>query len=78
MRKLTSRFTLGLGLGFWPRDRRHNVRLRSLTRLAGDGDGQGIDRESADDEGDEKHLGEHDDRGCRKKEQITTAPGLEL
>ena len=47
-------------------------------RFAGNGDGQGVDRESIDDEGSENDFRKHDDGGCRKKEQITTAPGLKL
>jgi len=54
-------------LTFWLRSRR-----------ADDGKGQGVDGKSANDEGGESDFGEHDDRECRKKEQITTAPGLEL
>ena len=42
--------------------------LAMLARLPGNGSDQGVDRESTDDEGSEEHFGEHDDRGCRKKE----------
>jgi hypothetical protein len=52
---------------FWRRSRR-----------TGDRDGQGVDVNSTDGEGGESDFGEHDDRECRKKEQIITAPGLEL
>ena len=44
----------------------------------GDREGQGVDGDSADDEGDESGFGEHDYRERREKEQITTAPGLWL
>ena len=46
--------------------------------LSGDRNGQGIDGESADGEEGEDGFGEHDDRYCRKKERITTAPGLKF
>jgi len=44
--------------------------------LTGDRNGQGVDIESAKDEGNGGGFGEHDDRECREKKQITTAPGL--
>jgi hypothetical protein len=51
-------------------------RLRS--GRTGDGDNQSAGRDGTDGEGGESDFGEHDDRNRRKKEQITTAPGLEL
>jgi len=54
-------------LTFWLRSRR-----------AGGGNGQGINGKSTNDKGSESDFGEHDDRESRKKEQITTAPGLKL
>ena len=54
-------------LTFWLRSRRTS-----------DGNGHGVDRKSTNGEGSESDFGEHDDRECRKKEQMTTAPGLEL
>ena len=57
-------------------------RSRKLTRVrgrfTGDRDGQGVDVESAEEEGDKSGFGEHDDRECRGEEQIITAPGLKL
>ena len=44
----------------------------------GDGDGRNVDRESADDEESENGFADHDDRECRKREQLITAPGLRL
>ena len=44
----------------------------------GDRNDQGVDGEGGDDEGGESDFGEHYDRECRKKEQITTAPGLRV
>ena len=68
-----------------PRSDRDKIRGRSgkLTLwlrngLTGDWNGQGVDTESAEDEGGEKGFGEHDDRECREEEQIATAPGLKL
>ena len=77
--KLTFRFTLGLGLRFvrparpnrstrparFARDTRANRANRPATP-PGNRNDQGVDRESTNDEGSEKHFGEHDDRGCRK------------
>ena len=48
--------------------------LRSWS--TGDRGAQGVDGECADGEEGEEGFGEHDDRVCRKREQITTAPGL--
>ena len=80
LRKLAFPFTLGLGLGLGLglRYRGYEVRLRPLTRRAGDGNGQGVSRESTNDEGSEKNFGEHDDGGRRKEERITTAPSPRL
>ena len=39
---------------------------------------QSVHGESADGEEGEEDFGEHDDRNCREKEQITTAPGLKF
>ena len=44
----------------------------------GNGSGQNIDRESADDEESETGFGEHHDGECRKRERIRKAPGLKL
>ena len=44
----------------------------------GNWSGRNVDRESADGEESEKGFGEHDDRECCTREQITTAPGLRL
>ena len=41
---------------------------RFRTGFTGDRNGQGVDVECAEDEGDESGLGEHDDRERRKKE----------
>ena len=53
-------------------------RSRKLTRVrggfTGDRNGQGVDVESAEEEGDKSGSGEHDDGEC----QIITAPGLKL
>ena len=46
--------------------------------LVGNGSGQNIDRESADDEESETGFGEHHDGECRKRERIRKAPGLKL
>ena len=46
--------------------------------FTGDRNGQGVDVESAEEERGKSGFGEHDDRDCREREQITTAPGLEL
>ena len=40
--------------------------------------GQNVDPECADGEKSENGFGEHHDGECRKREQITTAPGLRL
>ena len=47
-------------------------------RVDGSGSGQNINRESADGEESENGFEVHDDRKCRKGEQMTTAPGLKL
>ena len=49
------RFTLEFELGF--RDN-SGLRLRGA-RLPGNGNDEGVDRESTNDEGSEKHFGEH-------------------
>ena len=49
---------------------------RVRSGFTSDRDGQGVDVEGADDEGDESGFGEHDDGECREKEQRMTAPGL--
>jgi len=46
--------------------------------LTGNRNAQSVDGESADGEVGECGFGEHDDKECRKKEQITTAPGLKF
>ena len=46
--------------------------------LTGDRNSQGVDVESAEDEGSKGGFAEHDDKECRKKKQITTAPGLKF
>ena len=46
--------------------------------MRGDGNGQNVGRESADDEESENGFADHDDRECRKRERIATAPGLKL
>ena len=43
--------------------------------FTGDRNAQGVDVESAEDEGGENCFGKHDDRECREVEQITMAPG---
>ena len=42
------------------------------------GSGRNVDPECADGEESEHGFGEHDDGECRKREQMTTAPGLRL
>jgi len=61
-------------------DRERSGRLTLWLRSwgAGDRNCQGINGESADGEEGENDFGEHDDMGCRKEEQITTAPGLKF
>ena len=44
----------------------------------GNGSGRNVDPECANGEESENGFGEHDDGECRKREQITTAPGLRL
>jgi len=46
--------------------------------LTGNRNAQGVDGKSTDGEGGENDFGEHDDMECRRKEQITTAPGLKF
>ena len=46
-------------------------------RSADYGNRQGVDVESSEEEG-ESDFGEHDDRGCREREEVTTALGLEF
>ena len=41
-----------------------------------DRNGQSVDGEGADNEGDESNFREHDDGECREEEQIIMAPGL--
>ena len=47
-------------------------------RPGGHWNGQNVDPECADGEENDNGFGEHDDAECRKREQITTAPGLRL
>ena len=54
-------------------------KLTSLrSGFAGDRNGQGVDVESAEGEGDKSGFGEHDYKECRGEEQIITAPGLKF
>ena len=48
--------------------------------LPGDGNGNGrnVDAECADGEESDDGFGEHHDEECRKREQMTTAPGLKF
>ena len=46
--------------------------------LGGNGNGQNVDAECADGEESDNGFEEHDDGKCRKREQITTAPGLKF
>ena len=50
----------------------------TLSRFTDDRNGQGVGVNHAEQEGGKSGFGEHDNRGCRKEEQITTAPGLEF
>ena len=44
----------------------------------GDRNCQCVDIESAEGEEGESGLGEHDDRDCREREEMITAPGLKF
>ena len=46
--------------------------------MHGDWNGRTVDQESTDGEEGENDFADHDDRVCRKGEQMTTAPGLRL
>ena len=46
--------------------------------FTGDGNIQGIDRKSTDDEGSEEDFGEHDGKAFRGGKWMTAAPGLKL
>jgi len=49
------------------RERSGRLTFRLRSRGTGDRNGQGVDGDSADDEGGESDFGEHDDRECREK-----------
>ena len=75
-------------LDCWRRSRpdREKIRWRTIGKahslagsgFTGDWNGQGVDGECADGEGNEDGFGEHNDRECRKREQKTEAPGLKF
>ena len=51
----------------WPTDGGFGWRPgHTFNRFASDKNIQGVDRESADDEGSEEDFGEHDDKKCRE------------
>ena len=58
------------------RERSGKLTLWLRSGLTGDWNGQGVDVQSAKDEGGKNGFGEHDVGVCRGEERVTMAPGL--